>query len=603
MISPNSSLKKIDRIARLKGFTIPGGKALAVFVLLGLAFGCGKEQEAPPSPQLQENVAQWRGGRLTLGECLHTFRELHTLEELSTRPIEEQLRQMANEWVSERIFWERSKAINLDRDPKYLEEARPLREDWSIRLILRREVDEKIRINRRDLERYYKEHSDRYRVPATYSYYKIFFSNQVHGKEVAEQRARECWSLLDRGANFHDLVSEYSDTRADRRLELNGPFRAGENQAEIEAVLMQTPIRRHSEVVMMPNGYFIFYPETKSEAVLKPFDQVSDQIAKELFAERRDAALNKYFEEIATLYRVEPNRELLDLATVKDEERILSISPGGTSYSWREFQSFARARNPRGKEDLANALEEFARRKLLLHHARHSGFDQSDYFRTRFRPVEVRLLADYLLRATIDAHVDPTGEEVEAFYNENSEMFRRPARMEVWHLVRLIRYPLSASERDIFSAQNEVYHQLLQIRHTIAEQGLSFATLAARFTEYEDGGYMGMVPLLAMPPEWVSVVATLEEGEISLPIKVKDTYELVMRGNYEEPGVLKYEAAREAAREKTREKMLAENRAKEIDRVLVENGLVMNLNPLADLMIRLADRSKRPPSYWLDPYR
>ena len=575
---------------------------LTISIVLLSVIGCSKK-DLPPSPQLQAVVAQWQGGRLTLGECLHLFRELHEMEDLKTAGSEPQLKQLINEWVAEKILYERAKENGLDRDPKYLDKIRPIKENWLVKLLVRQNVDEKIVIKRKDMERYYEEHQEQFMSPAAYSYYRIFFSNEVHGKETAEARAKECWGALDKGANFHDLVDDFSDTPTGRRYLLYGPFRAGENAAEIEEVIMQTEVHRHSPVVILPNGYMILYPESKSEAVVKPFESARQTIVQDLFDQRRAALLGDYLKEIGGQYKVEPKRDVFDKTAVDDDETVLVINPGGTYCTWGEFQKFAKNRKAESESEAESVFEEFAKQMLLLHHAKHSGFEKGTYFHSRFRTAEIRVLSDYLLELTVDPEVEPTDEEVEAFYEQNHAAFRRPARMEAWHLVRTIPIPVNASDLDRINANQQTLNQVLQVRQFIAEEGGSFITMADRFTEYDDGGYLGFVPLMAMPPEWVSVVATLEEGEISQPIKVKDTYELVLRGRYEEPGITKLSNVRELAYEKTREKMVGEARAAVLDRILIDMRVQMDIRPLSDLMARLAERANQPPRYWLDPYR
>jgi parvulin-like peptidyl-prolyl isomerase len=531
------------------------------------------------------------------------FRELHEVDDLKTAGSEPQLKQFLNEWVSEKILYERAKDSGLDRDPKYIEKIRPIKENWLVKLLIRQNVDEKIAIKRKDMDRYYEEHQEQFMSPATYSYYRIFFSNDVHGRETAEARAKECWGALDKGANFHDLVDDFSDTPTDRRYLLYGPFRAGENAAEIEEVIMQTQVHRHSPVVILPNGYMILYPDSKAEAVAKPFESAKQTIIQDLFDQRRAALLGDFLKDIGAQYKVEPNRELLDQTGVDDGKTILVINPGGTYCTWGEFQEFVKNRKAESRSEIDAAFEEFAKQMLLLHHAKHTDFEKATYFHSRYRTAEMRVLSDYLLELTVDPEVEPTDDEVAAFYEENRAAFRRPARMEAWHLVRTIPIPVNASDLDRVNATQQTFNQVLQVREFIAEEGGSFVTMADRFTEYEDGGYLGFVPLMAMPPEWVSVVAPLEEGEISQPIKVKDTFELVMRGKYEEPGVVKLSNVRELAHEKTREKMVAEARAEVLDRILIDMGVQMDTRPLSDLMARLAERADQPPRYWLDPYR
>jgi len=574
----------------------------AAFIAAILVGGCS-ERELPPSPQLRQVVAKWNGGQLNLGECLHFFRELHRIEEVDPKMLKEQAEQFIKEWVAEKIFWERAKETDLDRDPKYLEKMKPIHDEWLWSLLVRKNVDERIVLKRKDLKRYYEEHRDDFLSPATYSYYRIFFSNQIHTPEVAEERARECWATLEKGANFHDLVDQFSDTSTDKRYNLYGPFRAGEYPPEIEEVILETPLRRHSPPIKLPNGFMIVYPEAKSQPVVRPFDSAVGTISKDLFIQRREALLSDYLEEVSTQYRVEPRRQLFDEDNVKDDATLLTIEPGGGFYTWGQFRAFATTQKSESREEMDEAFEEFAKRKLLIHHAAQSGFENSDYFRSRFRAAEIRLLSDYSLELTIDPTVEPTPDQVKEYYEKNRESFRRPARMEAWHLMRKIKYPINASELDKVNAVRNTLNEVLQARQFIAEEGGNFLTLADRLTEYEDGGYLGFVPMLAMPPEWVSVVATLEEGEISQPIQVKDTFELVLRGEYEEPGVLKFEKARDLAREKVKEIMIGENRAVELERSLTQKNLLMETGPLEDLLARLVDRANQPPAYWLDPYR
>lgn len=296
-------------------------------------------------------------------------------------------------------------------------------------------------------------------------------------------------------------------------------------------------------------------------------------------------------------------RESFDSAEVKPDAILLEINPGGVVHSWGEFQAFTEARKQNTLKEKEDTLELFTRRKLLLNHAKQIKYEDLDYFRKRFRPVESRVLSDFFMELMVDSKVSLTEEEIQKYYDQNSEEFRRPSRIEAWHLAKKIRYPVNASEKDQAAEEQKIYSWLLQIRNRIAEQGESFVTWAFKFSDYEDGGYMGLQPMLALPPQWISVVATLEEGEISMPIRIRDTFELVLRGGMEEAGVLKLEAARDKVTAKAKEKKIAEARRIYIESLLAEVGVTYNIQPAVDLIVRLLDREKRPPQYWLDPYQ
>ncbi|MCA9450445.1 MAG: peptidylprolyl isomerase, partial [Candidatus Omnitrophica bacterium] len=223
--------------------------------------------------------------------------------------------------------------------------------------------------------------------------------------------------------------------------------------------------------------------------------------------------------------------------------------------------------------------------------------------RTRFRPVEVRVLSDYFMQRTIDDDVSVSDQEVRDFYEAHPTLFERPARMEIWHIVRNIVVPENASEREKIDAGLEVQNQLLQIRNLVASRGHSFVTYANRFTESDDGGYMGYVTLLAMKPEWVRVAAYLEEGEISEPFRFGDTFEILLRGGYEEAGVFKFEEIKDKAEQAAREEKVSAKRVEEIDHLLTSTGMIYDSRPLVDMLSRLAEGLKQQPDYWRDPYR
>ncbi|MCA9415497.1 MAG: peptidyl-prolyl cis-trans isomerase [Candidatus Omnitrophica bacterium] len=575
-----------------------------ILILSGLLWsGCSKEEESP-SPELQGIVASWDGGYLTVADCLHTFRELYTLNDVNPQKLEEFVLQAGHEWSSEKILYERALERQLDRDPVYLDRIRPLREEYSMNLLIRHEVDEPIRLTEKEVRRFYNEHKDEFMVPGSYSYYRIFFSNEKHGPEEAQKRAKECWQKLERGGNFNELLDEYTDTDSRKKYQLWGPFRPGDRPAEIEQVILETPVKTHSPVVETPpSGYMIFYPERKKETETKSFEDSKRTAYQQLFKRTREERLEAFLEELAASYQVTPHPELFDEEDVDNEKILLKIEPGNMTVSWGEFVKYAEARGAKSRAERLELFEHFGKRKLLLNHVHQLDFTDTQYFKDRFRPVERRVLSDYFMELTIDAEITPTEEEVYQFYEENLEAFRRPAMVEAWHITKAINYPMNASEQDKLNAESETYNQLMAIRTLIAEQGHSFITWAHRFSDNPDGGYLGYVSMLDMPPEWSSVVARLEDGEISQPFRVEDSFEMVLRGKLDESGVLKYELAQEKAYDLCRKSQIAKARAAHIEEILSQANYKFDYKPLADLILRLFKLDSEPPKYYLDPYK
>ncbi len=577
--------------------------ALLLLTPLLLSLGCTPRERDAPSPQLQTVVAAWDGGKLTLGEWLHSFRELESPDSFDSQKLGDSVLQLCHEWVSEKVLTERAKEAGMHQDPKMVEKLGGLREDRLITLFLREMVDEHIVVKKADLKTFYEENQDRFKSPATYSYYRIFFSNQKDGKEEAKRRAQECWSMIDKGANFHEMLAQFSDTPEPEKNQIHGPFSAGELPTEIEKVMLDTPLRHQSAVLERSGGYVILYPETKTEPVVRDYNSVEKVLYEELFTKEQTTRVEALLKELQGKYQVTLHKELFDEAEVKPDALLLEINPGGVLHTWGEFQNFAKARQETGSKEKEDPLELFARRMLLLNHTKQIKFADTEYFRKRFRPLEARVLSDFFIESMVDSKVSLTEEEIQEYYEKNPDEFRRPARIETWHLTKKLRFPVNASEKDRTTEEQKVFSWLMQIRQRIAEQGESFVTWASRFTDYEDGGYLGWQSMLAMPPQWISVVATLEEGEISMPIRIKDTFELVLRGGIEDAGVLKFDVAHDKVKEQAKRKKVAEARRQYLESLLLEIGVNYNVQPAVDLVVRLLDRTNHPPQYWLDPYQ
>ena len=569
--------------------------------------GCTKvsdRSDEHPSPEFQTVIAEWNGGQMTLGEWLHTFRETKNPLSINQMKLNYDILQLTHNWVAEKMLWTNARAGGIDRDPGYLDRISPIREQSLLRLYIRRHVDEVINIKKKDLERYYKENHQEFMTHARYSYYRIFISNEEHGQEEALRRAKECWGFLENGISFHDMVLEYSDSKTKNRDKLFGPFSMGDNRVEIEDAIRQTPVGGYSPIVELQNGYAIFYPESKSESVLRPLSQAKDTIYKKLFDRGREERYGQLILDLTEKkYKVASHDELLDDPNAAEEDTIFELQPGDAKWTLGDYRQFVLGSRGGEEGSLAATLEGFRQRMLFLHDARRTGFDESAYFKDRFHPLEKRILSDYLLEINVDLNAEVTEEEVEAYYDENHEEFRRPTSVEAWHLVRNIEYLPGASQRDRVVAEKKVFEDLLGVRNLIAFQGHSFVTWADRFSVSEDGGYMGWVVMADLPPAWVSEVAKLEEGEISMPFRVENTFEMVLRGQLEKGGILKFEEARNRVRDKAMEKKIAETRASHIEKLLAFSQTSYRIQPLQNLVVKLLIRYKEMPKYWWDPYR
>jgi parvulin-like peptidyl-prolyl isomerase len=101
---------------------------------------------------------------------------------------------------------------------------------------------------------------------------------------------------------------------------------------------------------------------------------------------------------------------------------------------------------------------------------------------------------------------EPSGNEIERFYNENKERFRSPEQIKVSHIVRHINWQNdeSSAHAQILKAQNEL------------KNGELFETVVARYSDCPDnGGDLGHITRGRMVEEFEDVVFNLGVNEVS----------------------------------------------------------------------------------------
>lgn len=149
-------------------------------------------------------------------------------------------------------------------------------------------VAAQIPISQDDVQRYYEDHRDEYRIPDRVNVRHILIKTPLpgpdgkvdqKGADEARQKAEDVLKQLKAGGNFAALAKKYSqDTGSAANGGSLGWIVKGQTVPEFEKVAFSLPKGETSGIVQSSYGFHIIHVDDKQDAQVKSLDDVKDQI-------------------------------------------------------------------------------------------------------------------------------------------------------------------------------------------------------------------------------------------------------------------------------------------------------------------------------------
>jgi len=165
-----------------------------------------------------------------------------------------------------------------------------------------------VQVSRQELQAYYDQHRDQYRLPQQVKVSHIWIKMPLPGadgklddKAVADAQARadNLLKQLKSGAKFEDVAKEYSEDPGSANAGGSlGWIGKGQTSVEFEKVAFSLPKGQVSDVVKSSDGFHIIRVDDKQEAHMKTLDEVKAQIEPILKQQKAQQAAQGQAEEL-----------------------------------------------------------------------------------------------------------------------------------------------------------------------------------------------------------------------------------------------------------------------------------------------------------------
>ncbi len=176
-----------------------------------------------------------------------------------------------------------------------------IREQLVVDRLLIRKVRTAVVVTEEEILQYYKANAQEFQQAPAVRLRHIFIrlpdTPSPEDLKLAQARADEVFQKLKGGADFAAVAAQYSDGVAAKEGGDLGMIRQGELDAALEAVAFALKPGGVSGSIRTAAGLNIIKVEERSAPQL-PMDKVRDTIRQKLFAQKYEARLNSYLEEL-----------------------------------------------------------------------------------------------------------------------------------------------------------------------------------------------------------------------------------------------------------------------------------------------------------------
>ncbi len=172
-----------------------------------------------------------------------------------------------------------------------------IKREMIIGILLNEFVDSRITLLTEEVERYYKDHAKDFSSPAEVTLSEILLPTGGDGGQ-AESQLNEYRKRALQGESFAELASQYSKGPTASKGGGIGAFQLGKLSQQLAAAVAPLKEGEISQVIKMPEGYAIYRVDQLTESIVRPFNEVQDQIKQLLYEQKRTPEFNRYIAQL-----------------------------------------------------------------------------------------------------------------------------------------------------------------------------------------------------------------------------------------------------------------------------------------------------------------
>lgn len=157
-------------------------------------------------------------------------------------------------------------------------------------------VDSRVTLLSEEIQRYFNDHAKDYSTPEEVTLSEILVPNSADGQ--AETLANEYRKHLLQGESFATVASQYSKGPTAGKGGGIGTYQVAKLNPQIAAAVASVKEGDFSQAIKINEGFAIFHVDARKPSVVRPFDQVKDDIKTLLYQQKRTPEMERFIAQL-----------------------------------------------------------------------------------------------------------------------------------------------------------------------------------------------------------------------------------------------------------------------------------------------------------------
>lgn len=386
--------------------------------------------------------------------------------------------------------------------------------------------------------------------------------------------AREARALVEGGEDWVTIATRYQAGAPGRSDNFTMPVAYGTVADDFERVVFALPVGAISEPIETPYGFFVVRIDDITLERIQPLDTIRDKVIESVKSQKEALALADFVNEVFEEYELYINDEALkavydaipeDLPLTPPYPDQSELKPLNIDTAWldetlmsfsdqvwtvRRYSDvfdgssiFGRPRREGQAGGLRRTLKEMAIRELMDQVAVDRGYTEDAGVQSEYRTRREQMMVTRLNEEFVRDQVRIGPEELDAWWEENKEEFRKPEMREVYALITETEADCLSAEIDLAGGATweeivETYCVKSDVRESKGKIGVMASTASSAVKDIVFA--LEEENVLSTPQElgdgrWAMVkVTSITPSEIPELSEIRSTVGARMRGERED---------------------------------------------------------------------
>jgi len=189
--------------------------------------------------------------------------------------VEERIQSLQERYASEQQFMEA-----LNKNGATMNDVREkIKDQLKIAFLIEHEIKSKIFVNPQEVTEYYDKNIEQFQKKEKVKVLSIYIPFEGD-KDAAKKKANVALELIKNGDDFESVAKEYSKSSS------LGVVERGQLLPEIEKVIFHLPEGKHSDIIEIGTGLYLFKVTEKFPSELAALTDVKDSITERIYNEK-----------------------------------------------------------------------------------------------------------------------------------------------------------------------------------------------------------------------------------------------------------------------------------------------------------------------------